>query len=111
MAEVRPSIPNGRILTLAPFYPLEAKLAIYPSFSTGPIAWRIAPFIEPAKAARLHILSPATLAAALEAKPPAGILVGVEKTGEDLLIGYAKAHGYKPLFLSHGDQLWIRRPE
>jgi len=100
-------VPRGRILTLAPIHPLEAGLQIYPAFSTGPFAWRISPYIAPAKAARLGILSPTTLAAALDADPPAGVLVGFAKKGEELLSAYASDHGYRSWNWTKRNQLWL----
>ena len=97
MASVRSDIPAGKVLTLSPIYPLEAGLSIYPSFATGPFAWRISPYLEPAKAARLGIISPTTLESALQAEPPIGVFVGFEKTGEEQLLEYARRHGYEPL--------------
>ncbi len=107
--EIRSRIPRGKILTLAPLYPLEAGLSIYPAFSTGPFAWRVSPYIDPARAARLGILSPATLEAALRDAPPAGVLVGFEKKGEDRLAEYARQQGYEMRPLSDRHRLWIGR--
>jgi len=105
--EIRAQVPRGRILTLAPTHPLEAGLPIYPAFSTGPFAWRISPYVPPAQAARLGILSPTTLDAALDADPPAGVLVGLEKKGEDLLSAYASSHGYRSWRWTDRSQLWV----
>lgn len=38
--ELRAHISGGRVFTLAPLYPLEAGLSIYPPFATAPFAWR-----------------------------------------------------------------------
>ncbi len=105
---IRAHLPRGRVLTLAPIYPLEAGLSIYPAFATGPFAWRVSPYIEPEKAARLGIISPATLEQSLQAAPPEGVLVGFEKTGEDPLSEYATQHGYESLLLADENQLWVR---
>jgi drug/metabolite transporter superfamily protein YnfA len=75
--ELLTHVTHGRILTLAPIYPLEAGLAIYPAFSTGPFAWRVSPYVEADKAVRIGIVSPAMLGKLLEASPPAGVLVGL----------------------------------
>ena len=100
--------PPGRILTLAPILALEAGRAIYPEFSTGAFAWRISPFVEPAKAARLKIPTTATLEALLESNPPAALLLGVEKNGEDEFFTYARQHGYRKVSLARGGELWVR---
>jgi hypothetical protein len=100
--------PAGRILTLEPIPALEAGRPIYPEFGTGPFAWRIAPYVEPAKALRLKIATPETIAALLARNPPAALLLGVEDKGEDLFKAYAQEHGYR-LFPHHGgEQLWVR---
>jgi 4-amino-4-deoxy-L-arabinose transferase-like glycosyltransferase len=109
--EIRTLPQEGKILTLAPIYPLEAGRSIYPSFSTGPIAWRVSPFIDPAKALRLGITTPATLENMLNAEPPAAVLVGFDKTGEELLLAYASQRGYARRFLPDKNQLWIRQPD
>lgn len=62
--ELPAHIPRGRVLTLAPAYPLAAGLGIYPAFPTGPSARRISPFVEPAPAIRLSLFGPTTLGAA-----------------------------------------------
>jgi hypothetical protein len=108
--ELRSHVSRGPILTLAPIYPLEAGLAIYPSFSTGAFAWRISPYVEPAKAVRLGIVSPATLEQMLKVAPAAGVLVGLEKTGEQPLAGYAARNSYEAVTLADKSQLWVGVP-
>ena len=105
---LRGLISRGPILTLAPILPLEAGLSINPSFATGPFAWRIAPYVEPTKAARLRIVSATTLDARLNAAPPAGILLGMEKRGEELLADYARQHGYLRMPLESDGEIWLR---
>ena len=100
---------QGPILTLAPILPLEAGLTIDPSFATGPFAWRISPYVEPAKASRLRIVSNTTLVPRLNAAPPAGILLGMEKSGEELLAEYAKQHGYLRMPLEGDAEIWLRQ--
>ncbi|MEA3208603.1 MAG: hypothetical protein QOE70_1660 [Chthoniobacter sp.] len=107
--EIRSHVSRGRVLTLAPIYPLEAGLSIDPAFSTGSFAWRISPYLELEKATRLGIVSPATLESALNAAPPEGMLVGFEKNGEGPLSEYASRHGYERRPLADGKQLWVRR--
>jgi hypothetical protein len=105
--EIRSLVPRGRILTLAPLHPLEAGLSIYPAFSTGPFAWRVSPYIEAAKAARLGIVSPATLEQTLSSAPPAAVLVVHEKAGEEVLSEYARQHGYALRHLGDKNELWV----
>jgi hypothetical protein len=100
--------PPGRILTLAPIRALEAGRSIYPEFVTGPFAWRISPFVDPAKAARLKIPTTATLDALFAANPPAAFLLGIEKNGENQFATYAKQHGYRMVPPAHDARLWVR---
>lgn len=106
--EIRSHIPDGKILTLAPIYPLEAGLSIYPPFSTGPFAWRVSTFIEPAKCARLGIVSPVTLDRMLDVTPAAGVLVGFEEEKDEKQLNeYGRRNGSKLQPLEDDHQLWI----
>ena len=105
--EIKSYVQDGRILTLAPVYPLEAGLSIYPAFSTGPFAWRVSSFIEPAKSARLGIVSPATLGQMLAGQPPSGILVGFEEDGEKPFNEFARRNGARRQSLEDDHQLWV----
>lgn len=107
-AALRDMVPSGRVLTLAPIGPLEAGLKIFPAFSTGPFAWRTAPFIPSEKAVRLGIVSPSTLTDYLAASPPEGILTGLEKRWEEPLVAYARDSGYRPVRVHGGKEvLWV----
>ena len=91
---MRTAAPPGRVLTLAPLTALEAGLPIYPEFSTGPFAWRVARFVAPERRARLRLVSPDELESYLSHDPPAVILLGEDRKGEKLFAAYAAAHGY-----------------
>jgi hypothetical protein len=68
----------------------------------------VAPYVEPAKAQRLGLVTPATLGTHLEQSPPAAILTGIEKTGETLFEEYARTHGFTPWPLDEeGQTLWV----
>jgi 4-amino-4-deoxy-L-arabinose transferase-like glycosyltransferase len=99
---------TGRILTLEPLTVLEAGRRIYPEFATGPFAWRIGAYVEPAKAARLKIPAPATFDALLAAEPPAALILGAEEKGEALLKSYVEQHGYRLLPTRGSEELWVR---
>ena len=103
---LRAQVHGGRVLTLAPLYPLEAGLSIYPPFATGPFAWRVAPHVEPGKAARLGMVTPTTLDATLDADPPAGILLGFDENHELDLRHYAESRGYAVISHLDGAELW-----
>ncbi len=99
---------STRVLTLAPIGPLEAGRRIYPEFVTGPFAWRVAPFIEPGKAARLKIPTPASLAQMFQTDPPAALLLGAERKVEGDFQTFVRANRYRLLPGGHGEQLWVR---
>jgi hypothetical protein len=101
--------PPGRVLTLAPLPVLEAGFKVYPAFSTGPFAWRVASFVGAEKRSRLHIVSQDELETYLRNDPPAAILLGYEKKGEEPLAEYARAHGYhSQSFGKNEAKLWLR---
>jgi hypothetical protein len=101
------AVPPGPILTLEPIHPLEAGRSIYPALSTGPFAWRVANFVEPARAARLGMISPATLEEYLQKAPPAAILLERNPTPESDFFDYANEHGFHPDPSSRGSELWV----
>ena len=108
---LRTAAPPDRVLTLAPLAAIEAGCAIYPAFSTGPFAWRVARFVAPERRARLHLVSPDELESYLIPDPPAAILLGDDRKGEKLFAAYAAAHGYllRP-FNAGGLTIWLRPP-
>ncbi len=105
--KLRALVPNGRVLTVAPIYPLEGGLSIYPSFSTGPFAWRLAPFVEPAKAARLKLMTPLTITSILDADAPSALLLDIEPGREIDLRNYAISRGYHLAKDGDGGELWL----
>jgi hypothetical protein len=96
-----------RVLTLAPLYPLEGGLAIYPALAAGPFAWRVAPLLPAGERQTFAVVGAADLAALVGRDPPAAVLTGAEGGLEDALTRYAQAHGYRPVRLSNGLTLWI----
>ena len=58
--EILGLLSEGRVLTLAPLFPLEANLEIYKELATGPFAWRTAAFVDKKTRADLDILGPPT---------------------------------------------------
>jgi hypothetical protein len=82
---------------------LDSGAPLDPRFAAGPFVWRTGDRIDPARQARLHIISPKTLGAAFGAAPPAAIVVGYEggtmawNRGTDLdapLAAWAAGQGY-----------------
>ena len=81
-----------------------------PHFYTAPRVTVLArpAFVEPAKAQRLGLISPETLAAHLAAVPPAAVLLGFEDKGEEPLVAYAQSHGFIAVPLPDSSlQLWL----
>jgi hypothetical protein len=97
-----------RVLTLAPLYPLEGGLAIYPALAAGPFAWRVAPLLPAGERQAFAVVGAADLETLVGRDPPAAVLTGAEGGLEDALTGYAQAHGYRPVRLSTGLTLWMR---
>lgn len=103
-------LPRGRVLTLAPLFPLEAGRGIYPEFATGPFAWRTASFVDPQSRAAFGFVAPADLDRFLAADPPAAILTGFERYEfERPLLTYAVSHGYLSHPLPDDGVLWLPR--
>jgi hypothetical protein len=99
---------GGRVLTLGPIWPLEAKLSIYPELATGPFAWRITPLVADERRARLKLIDLATLQNRMETDPPSACFFGPEKYLDPPLQALAKAHGFVPITVFEGYELWIR---
>ena len=101
-------VPHGRVLTLAPLFPLEAGCEIYPEFATGPFAWRTAPFIAPAERQIYDFVGPAELESYLAGDPPAAILTGFEHANwEEPLLSYAGRHHYVGHRLPGRGVVWL----
>lgn len=67
------------VLTLGPLYAIEAGCGIYPELSSGSIVYRIADRMTPQERRVTHTVGPATLAEMVNERPPAGVIVGVER--------------------------------
>ncbi|BDA82944.1 hypothetical protein Sa4125_04860 [Aureimonas sp. SA4125] len=88
---------QGRVATLAPLYPLEGGLPVYPELATGIFAYRTAAITPPTLAKYYRMVSPAGIPAILDAEPPAAFLLGFEQTLEKPFLDYALSHGYRPV--------------
>jgi hypothetical protein len=88
---------TGKVATLAPVYPLEGGVAVYPELATGPFAFRTADFTTPDLAGFYRMVSPAGLPGLFDSDPPAAFLLGFEPELERPLLDYATARGYRPL--------------
>lgn len=85
---------SGPIATLSPLYPLAAGLPIYPEFSAGPFAYRVAIYTSPELRALYSMAGAEDLPALFDATPPAAILTGFDPVLEAPFEDYARAHGY-----------------
>lgn len=109
--EIANRAPTGKVLTLAPAYPIEGGSAVYPEFATGPFAWRSARFVKADRRSALRIVAPSDLSAFLESDPPGAILTGVEDKALELpFVEYAKDHHFRALKLDGNRTLWVPQP-
>jgi hypothetical protein len=103
-------VDQGKVLTLAPLYPLEGGLPIYPTLATGSFAWRVAGLVDPARRTQLGLLDQAGLTQLWQSDPPRALLVGGEaddREAEQPLITLAQAQGYVPVEVLDKNTLWL----
>jgi len=106
--QMREHVQNGKVLTLAPAWPIEAGLRIYPEFATGPFAWRSAHHLAAEKRREFRMVGPDDLPDFLQTDPPAAILTGFETAElEAPLIRFAAEHAYRVVDIGKGRQLWV----
>jgi hypothetical protein len=106
--QMRARVPRGKVLTLAPAWPVEAGLGIYPEFATGPFAWRTAHHLPALRRREFDLIAPEDLPGFLENDAPAAILTGFESGGlEKPLIRYATEHAYEVVDFGKDRRLWI----
>jgi hypothetical protein len=86
---------EGKVATLAPIYPLEAELPVYPEFATGQFAYRIAQYTDADLARYYTTTSPTEIEALFRDDPPAALLVGFEPALEAPMVRFAEENGYQ----------------
>lgn len=86
---------SGKVATLAPIYPLEGGLQVYPELATGQFAYRTAEFANSYLRNFYRTTSPSEITAFLAANPPDGILVGFDSKLEEPLVRFAEQYGYR----------------
>ncbi len=107
--QIRSRVGEGKVLTLAPTWVVEAGGEIYPAFASGPFAWRGAHLMDPERRRRLGMVAPADLEEYLAAEPPKAILLGVEDPElEGPLREYGQSHGFRPVGRGKKRVLWLR---
>jgi hypothetical protein len=84
----------GKVATLAPIYPLEGQLEVYPEFATGQFVYRVADIAKPELLRYYRTTSPAKVEAFLAADPPAAILTGFDPELEAPMLRFAQSQGY-----------------
>jgi hypothetical protein len=99
---------GGKVLTLAPLFPLEGGAAIYPELAVGPFAYRLAQWLPDEKRPRLKVCAPEDLPALLEKDPPTAVLLGAEDSElETALRQHAQLRGFKEAKKFGKMVLWV----
>jgi hypothetical protein len=101
---------GGRVLTFAPILSLEGGCTIYAEYATGPFAARVGGFVDEREEAELKEVDAEDLPEMLAARPPAGVLTGVEGRLDEPLEGWARGHEMTSLRLAGGRDefcLWV----
>ncbi len=111
-AELARTTDAQRVLTLSPITALEAGRDVYNGTVTGPLPYRMTPFVPEPRRQEAGLLGPDNLALTLADDPPAAILTGVTllPMWEDALVRFAKEQRYRPVPLGDRRVLW-RAPE
>lgn len=86
---------DGPVATLAPLYPLEGGMTLYPELAAGPLVYRVGDLIPPQDQRHYRIISPHLVGGLMRAQPPVAILVGQEGRLDEPFIAYAREHGYR----------------
>jgi 4-amino-4-deoxy-L-arabinose transferase-like glycosyltransferase len=105
--EIQILVPQGKILTLTPIYPLDGGGEIYRDFATGPFAWRTAHFLTEEERDKLEVVSEDDLQEFLVEDPPAAILVGMHPGVEAMFIEFAQQNGYREVEITNKLSLWL----
>jgi hypothetical protein len=122
---LRSFFPGGKVLTLAPIFPLEGGLDIYEDFANGPFMWRTAPLLSESKREQYRVISPYELDELLDVDQPSLLLTGFEDQFDGFNLNdigglevpldkYANDHGYEvkylsTSFVSNPIRLWTRQ--
>jgi 4-amino-4-deoxy-L-arabinose transferase-like glycosyltransferase len=99
---------SSKVFTVAPLYPLEAGLQVYPPMATGVFAFRTGSLLNAAQRQVQHIISAENLDAYLDSDPPDGILVGFDQVLEEPILQYAISRGYSSRSLDTNLTLWVK---
>lgn len=106
--ELARNVGSGKVLTLAPLFPLEGGLDIYHELASGPFVWRIGHLMTERERESLHVISEEKLMRVVESDPPAAILVGYEPWSlEKPLQELAEAMRFRAVALADGANLYV----
>lgn len=108
--QVKASGGQGKVLTIAPLYAVEAGLPVYPQLATGPFAWRIVNLLLPEERHKQGLPDFAEWMSLLKAEPPAAVLVTNnvhDVAAETQLIRAARRLGFHAQSLADGSTLWL----
>ena len=100
--------PQGRVFTIAPLYPLEGGIQVYPSMATGAFAFRTGSLLSADQRQQYGIVSGEDFEAYLDQDLPEGIFTGFDQVLEEQIIQYALSRGYTPQRLYKRLTLWVR---
>ncbi|MBI5946083.1 MAG: hypothetical protein HY864_17110 [Chloroflexi bacterium] len=95
------------ILTLNPFYVIEAGRDIYPELATGPFAYRVAHLVNQTERLKYKLIDSSDLVNLLSQNPPAGILIGRDPELESEMEDYAINHFYREVNFAGPFRLWV----
>lgn len=106
----------GEIATLSPQAVLDSGFALDRRFATGPFFYRTGDTVAPSAQRRMNVVSPRTLEAFLNERPPAAIVTGYESRDhvdrqnlDDGLRGFARTRGYRLARSPFGEaELYLR---
>lgn len=88
---------DGKLATIAPVYPLEGNLPVYPELATGQFIYRSAGYAGEDLRRYYRTTSPDEIERLFERDPPAGILTGFESELEAPMVEYARKNGYEKI--------------
>jgi hypothetical protein len=107
---ILPVVSQGTIVTLAPIYPLEAGLTVFPELATGPFAYRVGTLMSAEERRRQRILDVDDMGSVIGERKPAALLLGFEPEElEEPLAQYAQQQKYRYAQLPSGKHLWLPR--
>ena len=105
--EIAQIVHGGKVLTLAPLFPLEGGLTIYPQLASGPFGWRSAPLMSSAERQAEGVVGAEDLPSLVREERPSAVLTGYEPGLEGALEDYARSNGYHSTPLPGGGLLWV----